>query len=568
MSEQRTTPPWLPVVAGLAFVALFGLVLGPERVLRVASGVVRAPQAGDLLPSAAWSLVRMAGAYAASLLFAWVAGYTAATRPGAARVILPLLDVGQSVPVLGFFPAAIYLFITLLGGGRLSLELAAIFLIFTSQVWNLAFAVYEGLSTIPLETRAAADSLGLRGVLRLRALSIPACIPALLYNSILSWSNGWYFLIACEIIVAGKAQFDLPGLGSVLSRALGRGDLLLAAGALLMLVAIVVTIELLVWRPLRAWSRRYRYDAQTDEEAALERSDFRLPDLGIPALLRPLRRLGNSLWARLPIAEVNRGAARTADLGRAAWRWLRWPFGIAVVVAVALGLWGIVQAVRPPWPREAAALPIALVCSFLRVAAAYVLALAWIVPVVLWASDHPRHLRRLSLFAQIGASIPATAFFPVLVAMLVNRLGGMEVISIVLAMTGMQWYLLFNLLGGVQRVPGDLRESMRSLGLTRGEIHRKLVIPACMPALVTGSVVAWGGTWNALILSEYVVYRGQTYEVLGLGQMLNRATFQTGSRTLLFLSLLLLVATVVAFNRLVWDRLYRAVHARYRLEAS
>src|SRR5262249_7079990 len=187
---------------------------------------------------------------------------------------------------------------------------------------------------------------------------------------------------------------------------------------------------------------------------------------------------------------------------------------------------GLVRGVPPPWPREAAALPLALLFSFLRIAVAYVLALAWIVPVALWASDHPRQVRRLSLVAQIGASIPATAFFPVLVALLVEHFGGMEIISIALAMTGMQWYLLFDLLGGVQRVPRDLRESLRSLGLSRTEIHRRLVIPACMPALVTGSVVAWGGTWNALILSEYVVYRGHTYEVLGIGQMLNRATFR------------------------------------------
>jgi len=237
------------------------------------------------------------------------------------------------------------------------------------------------------------------------------------------------------------------------------------------------------------------------------------------------------------------------------------------VVGVAFGLAAIVRVVRPPWPPEAGSLPLALLASFLRITAAYVLALLWIVPVALWASDHPRQVRALSLVAQVGASIPATAFFPVLVALLVDRIGGMEIISIVLAMTGMQWYLLFNLLGGVQRVPRDLRESMRSLGLSRGQIHRQLVIPACMPALVTGSVVAWGGTWNALILSEYVVYRGRTYEVLGIGQMLNRATFQTGNRALLFLSLALLVVTVVAFNRLVWNRLYRAVHARYRLEA-
>ena len=564
MSEERTSPPWLPLLAGAALVAFLGLLLGPERVLHVARGVARAPQAKDLLPAAGWSMLRMSASFAASLAFAWAAGYAAATRPRAARVILPLLDVGQSVPVLGFFPAAIYLFVTLLGGGRLSLELASIFLIFTSQMWNLAFAVYEGISTIPSETRAAADSLGVRGLLRLRSLLLPACIPALVYNSMLSWANGWYFLIACEIIVTGKAEYDLPGLGSMLSRSLSSGDLMLATGALLTLIALVVAIELVVWRPLRAWSQRYRYDTAQSEEA--EEVAFRLPDLGIPALLRPVRALAHSLWARMPIAAANRVVARTASLARAVWRWLRWPLGLALVAGVAFGMAAIVRAVRPPWPREAASLPLALLLSFLRIAAAYVLALAWILPVALWASDHPRQVRRLSLVAQVGASIPATAFFPVLVALLVDRFGGMEIISIALAMTGMQWYLLFNLLGGVQRVPRDLRESLRSLGLSRGEIHRKLVIPACMPALVTGSVVAWGGTWNALILSEYVVYRGRTYEVLGLGQMLNRATFRTGSRSVLFLSIALLVATVVMFNRLVWDRIYRAVHARYRLE--
>ena len=565
MSEERTSPPWLPLLAGLALVAFIGLALGPERVLHVARGVARAPKAPDLLPAAAWSMLRMTASYAASLLFAWIAGYYAATRAGAARVILPLLDVGQSVPVLGFFPAAIYVFLTLLGGGRLSLELASIFLIFTCQVWNLAFAVYEGISTIPLETRAAADSLGVRGVLRLRSLLLPACIPALVYNSMLSWTNGWYFLIACEIIVTGKAEYDLPGLGSILSRALARGDLMLATGALVTLVALVVAIEFVVWRPLRAWSRRYRYDTLQTEEK--EEPEFHLPDLGIPALIRPVRALVHSLWERLPVAEANRRAARVAALARAAWRWLRWPLGVALVAGVVFGVVGIVHALRPPWPREAASLPLALLLSFLRIAAAYVLALAWILPVALWASDHPQQVRRLSLVAQIGASIPATAFFPVLVALLVDRFGGMEIISIALAMTGMQWYLLFNLLGGVQRVPRDLRESLRSLGLGRREIHRRLVIPACMPALVTGSVVAWGGTWNALILSEYVVYRGRTYEVLGIGQMLNRATFQTGSRTMLFLSIVLLVATVVTFNRLVWDRVYREVHTRYRLES-
>lgn len=565
MFDLRPSSRWLPVLAVAVLLALAALVQAPERVLELARDVVRPQPSFRELPAAAgWSLLRMTASYVASLVLAWTLGYAAAVSARGARVILPLLDVGQSVPVLGFFPAAIFVFVQLLGGGRVALELAAIFLIMTSQMWNLAFAVYEGIRTIPSETRTAVDSLGVRGLLRFRTLLLPACVPTLLYNSILSWANGWYFLIACEIIVAGPIAYDLPGLGSTLSRALAHGDLKLATAALTVLVGIVLALEFLVWSPLRVWSRRFRYDtaAGLPEEEAL----LRLPDLGLPRLVRLLRAVFRSAWNRLPLARLNRALLRIGAAAAGALRHLRWPLLAAgAVAAVLLGI-AVVRTLLPPWPAEAARLPLALLLSFLRIAAAYVLAMAWILPATLWASDHPRGLRTLSLVAQVGASIPATGFFPVLVALLVDRFGGMEIISVALALTGMQWYLLFNLLAGVQRVPNDLRESLRSLGLTRGEIHRRLVIPACMPSLVTGSVVAWGGTWNALILSEYVVYRGREYQVLGLGQQLNRATFVTHDRTLLFLSVGLLVVTVVAFNRLVWARAYRYVHARYRME--
>jgi len=566
MTETRQSPRWLPILSVAAFLAIAGLFMhGPERALSLARGVVRAePSFRELPAAAAWSLLRMSASYVLSLAVAWAAGYWAAVSPRAARVILPLLDVGQSVPVLGFFPAAIYVFVNLLGGGRVSLELASIFLIFTSQTWNLAFAVYEGLTTIPAETRAAVDSMGVRGILRLRALLFPACVPTLLYNSILSWANGWYFLIACEIIVAGPVQYDLPGLGATLARAIAKGDLTLATAALVTLVAIVLVLEFLVWRPLREWSRRYRYDTQTAGEA--EVALLRLPDLGIPALLRPLRATAHALWSRVPLKAVNRGLDEASRRATRAGGLLRWPALVVLAVLLAVALFATARVLMPPWPREVASLPLALLLSFLRITAAYLLALLWIVPVALWASDHARGMRWLSVVAQVGASIPATGFFPVLVALLVGRFGGMEIISVALALTGMQWYLLFNLRSGVQRVPYDLRESLRSLGLSRGQIHRRLVLPACMPSLVTGSVVAWGGTWNALILSEYVVYREHVYQVLGVGALLNRATFGTGSRSLLFLSLAALVITVVAFNRLVWDRLYRYVQNRYRLE--
>ena len=564
MSANRLSSRVLPVVLVAVLLAAATLFQGPHA-LMMARAVARSePGFRDLPAAAAWSLMRMTVSYLVSLAFAWVAGYHAAMNPRAARILLPLLDVGQSVPVLGFFPAAIFLFVTVLGGGRVGFEMASIFLIFTSQAWNLAFAVYEGLSTIPLETRAAAESLGVRGPLLWRTLYIPACVPSLLYNSILSWTNGWYFLIASEIIVSGPVQFDLPGLGSMMSNAFARGQLRLAIGAIVVLIGLVLVIEFVLWRPLRVWSRRFRYDSQSEAES--EAIALKLPDLGLPAVLRAVRRPLAAVWAHVPTRPVVRGLGRAASALATLTRWLRWPIIIATVVASGLGVWALVVALRPPWPADAAQVPLALLLSFLRINAAYVLALLWTIPVTLWAYDHPRGARTLSVVAQVGASLPATAFFPVLVALLVNRFGGMEAISIVLALTGMQWYLLFNLLAGVQRVPNDLRESLRSLGVGRWDTYRKLVLPACMPSLVTGSVVAWGGTWNALILSEYVTYRDRVYEVLGVGALLNRATFRTGNRTLLLLSLAALVITVVAFNRLVWDRVYRYVNHRYRLE--
>ncbi len=565
MTDTRPTPRWLPLLVVAALLALAALSHGPEHVLQLArSSGWRGHGMRELPAAAGWSVFRMASSMVVSLVFAWIVGYRAAMDPRAARVLLPLLDVGQSVPVLGFFPAAIFVFISLFGGGRAALEMASIFLIFTSQAWNMAFAVYEGLSTIPHETRAAVDSLGVRGVLRLRSLLMPACVSPLLFNTILSWTNGWYFLIACEIIVAGRAQYELPGLGSMLSRSLASGDIRLAVAALLTLVLIVVVLETLVWRPLRAWAARFRYEGM--RSAGEEETAPVLVSVGLPLLVRPLRMLAAWVWRRVPVPRVNAWLPAAGRAAGSAWRWLRWPLGLALAVGSVLATIATVRALAPPWPPEAASVPLALLFSFLRINAAYVLALMWILPVVLWASDHPRGARSLSMLAQVGASIPATAFFPLLVALFVQRFGGMELISVALALTGMQWYLLFNLLAGVQRVPGDLRESMRALGLSRWEIHRRLVLPACMPSLVTGSVVAWGGTWNALILSEYVVYKEHTYSVLGVGALLNRATFVTGSRSLLFLSLAALVVTVVSFNHFVWRRLYDHVTVRYRLE--
>ncbi len=568
MLVLRRTPRWLPFAAVAAMLALVALALGPAHVVQLAARAARAPsELRDLPAAAAWSLLRLFLAYLASLGFAWAVAYPAATRPRSARVLLPLLDIGQSVPVLGFFPAAIFLFVTLLGGGRLAFELASVFLVFTSQVWNMAFGIYESLSTIPPDLRLAARSLGLQGGLELQRLLIPACIPRLVYNSIVSWSNGWYFLIASEILTVGHVNYTLPGLGSLLSQALAQGRLSIAAVALATIILLVLVLDFVVWRPLSRWAERFGYQTGADEGAAPSAFQSVLPNLALPLVVRVSRAL-LLLRRWLPAPPWDRAGRATRDFFVGSWPWLRWPLSAALIVMALAALWATVAVLLPPWPAEARRLPLALGLSTLRVLAAYLLALAWVVPVALWASESRVWSARLSLLAQVGASIPATAFFPVLVALLVGRFGGMEAVSVLLALTGMQWYLLFNFLSGVRGVPQDLRESLRSMGLGRGAIYRKLVLPVALPSLVTGSVAAWGGGWNALILSEYVVFRERSYEVTGVGALIDRATYVTGDRTLLLLSVAALVITVVLINRLIWQRLYSHVNKRYQLEGA
>jgi NitT/TauT family transport system permease protein len=227
----------------------------------------------------------------------------------------------------------------------------------------------------------------------------------------------------------------------------------------------------------------------------------------------------------------------------------------------------LIRTLSQPWPSDAKEIPKAIVFSTIRMTIAYAISLAWTVPCALAASENPRFNRILSPIAEIVGSMPATALFPIIVAAFIEFTGGMNLASIVLILTGMQWYLLFNLLAGVNQVPEDLKEAARSFGLTRIARWRKLILPAVTPSLITGSITAWGGGWNALILSEYFVYNNQTHQVLGIGALLEAATYsKSGNGVMILLSLLSMIAVVLLLNRLMWRHLYNLATERYRLD--
>ncbi len=518
------------------------------------------------------SFMRMLVAYGFSLVFAIVYGLLAGTSRTYERVLIPAIDIAQSVPVVGFFPAAIYFFVSLAHGSRIGVEMAAVFLIFTSQAWNMALGVYEAVRTLPTDSVEALEVFGASGWLKLRRLLIPACVPKLVYNSILSWVSGWYYIIACEIITAGPAHYQLPGLGSYLMTAADKGRTGEIIAGLLTLLAIIILMDVIIWQPLSLWAERFRYEfaASTEPIRSLGMLDA-LGSIG-PTVLRLIQTVSR------PIARTVRGAfvsvrpfnpAEHPALRRIA-RWLKLAAQAAIFFFIAWGLIdGMVALLRTlvrPWPAEVRQIPLATAASFGRIVLAYAISLAWTVPCAIAASESQRFARRLAPIAEIVGSMPATALFPLIVLFVIKLTGGMNLASILLIITGMQWYLLFNLLAGVSQVPSDLKEAARSFGLSRAATWRKLTLPAVLPSLITGSITAWGGGWNALILSEYFVYRDRTYQVFGLGALLDDATYRTDNSLMILLTLLSMVLVVIVLNRVVWRRLYDLAADRYRIE--
>ncbi len=561
---MRGARRWLRLFAGAMILAgVAAALLNPSSAL----------DAIQLTLLGAFSTARMVVAYLLSLVFAIVFGHTAATNKKAAIVMLPLLDVLQSIPILVFFPAALLFFVATFHGNPIGIEFAVVFLIFTSMAWNMAFGVYESLTTIPQDLEAAATSFGLSGWLRFRLLAFPAVIPKLVYNSILSWTNGWFFLVASEIFSGNGAEFQRPGLGAFIAIAGRNGDVPSIAIGLAVLAAIVLALDVFVWRPLSVWSERFRIDAVAREGAKVPRYE---PFRWLPRLSRVRRTI---LTRARPVADTYHRASVRLDRvyasHRRAVREIRAVdlvmFLIIFVIVVTTGLVGLTQLFLRPLPAKAGLLPEATLFSFTRLLIAYGIALAWTIPMAVLLGESDRASRLLTPVLEIFASLPATALLPVilgfslLVAASVADTAA-QLAAILIALFSMQWYLLFNLIAGVRSIPEDLREAARSFGLRGRTYWKRVLLPAMTPSLLTGSITAWGAGWNALIVSEFVQYAKRLYEVPGLGSLLSESVYVTPDGEMLFLTALSMIVVVLAMNKLLWRPLFKRAAIRYRLE--
>lgn len=536
------------------------------------------PAGFDLLQS----FGRMAAAYFLALAFALVYGYFAASHRSGERILVPVLDILQSVPILGFFPVAIVFFVGIGGKGSwFGPNLAAVFLIFTSMAWNMVFGVYESLKSVPSELREAADAFGVRGWRRLKNILLPATVNRLVYNSILSWTAGWYFLVAAEFISNAQTTTQLHGIGSYLLLAAGSDDASALLAGILLLVVLIAALDALLWRPLGRWAERYRYDTTPSGEAELTGGPSRAATFrratgavyrgvvsGVSRLSGPLVRLAVSatpVRLRQTSPAVGR-ASRTVALGvLLILVWL-------LLIRLGVSAYDIFSGPIDPQVRDQFALIApALLFSLGRLALAYILSLAIALPVAVYLVNRPRVYRVGLPIVEVIASVPATALFPLFIFSLVAVLGGngaaFQVAAILMLTTGMLWYLFFNLLSGLRGVPPDLKEAATSYGLPRRLVYRRLVLPAIFPAFVTGSVTAFGGGWNALVIAEFLQYgTGHTFQVLGIGELIDKGNYEMNGLPLMAAALITMVVTVVAVNELLWKPLYRRAVERYRID--
>ncbi len=513
---------------------------------------------------ALYSSLRMSIAYFLSLGFTLVYGYVAAYNRRAERFMVPLLDVLQSIPVLSFLPGVMLAMVGLFPSRQLGVELGSILLIFTGQVWNMAFSFYSSLKSIPQEMREAARLYRFSWWQRFTQMELPYSVIGLVWNSMMSVAGGWFFLMACEMFVLGKRDFRLPGLGSYLQTAASAGDTRAILYGLTMMIAIIVLTDQLIWRPVVAWAQKFKFESVEASETTqspvltfIRRSQ--IIDLLSHKTIAPLREALLLHFARKKVSspvEAKRVSLR---------RWLPALLGAAFLGAAlylmlrgGLLLAGLNRA-------EVEMILKGLSATFLRVVAALVFSSLWTVPVGVAIGTHPKLARIAQPLAQIAASVPATAVFPVVVMMMVGLTGGLGLASMVLLILGTQWYLLFNIIAGASAIPTELVEACTVFRFSRWDRWTKLILPAIFPYLVTALVTASGGAWNMSIIAEYYHLQGRVYSTVGLGALISQAS-DDGNFRLLFASTIFMAATVVTINRLVWRKLYKLAATRFKLE--
>jgi NitT/TauT family transport system permease protein len=565
---RRPALRWADLVVAAALLALlFGLLrlapaLNAPFLPKTAPSTVSTDPA-SLPYYAVRSLLRMFVALILSVLFALVYATAAARLRRAEKVLIPVLDIVQSVPVLGFLSVTVTAFINLFPGSQLGLECASIFAIFTSMAWNMTFAFYHSLVSQPRDLDEASRILRLTRWQRFWKLDVPSGMIPLVWNGMMSFGGGWFFLAASESIAVLGHHYALPGIGSYVATAIAQGNLGDVLIAIAVMVVMVIGVNFGFWRPVTAWAERFRVEESEAAEKprslvldVLRRSD--VPELlGRP--LKPVGRLLDRATRPFGVAEhpltVSRGRERTGDAF----------FAGVIVVLVVYGAWEALGYVRATTGLGEFGYAFALgAATFARVMFLTAVATVVWVPIGVWVGMNPKVTRFAQPVVQVLASFPANFLFPFATAVFIAWHVPLDFGAVLLMALGAQWYILFNVIAGASAIPSDLREAMTSLGVRGWLRWKKFILPAVFPSYVTGGITAAGGAWNASIVSEVVSYSNHHLTATGLGAYITQAT-ATGNFPHILVGIAVMSCYVVLANRLLWRRLYGIAERRYSL---
>lgn len=557
---------WDVVALILVIGAMVLIVYGGEQTIAPLSELERTPVSLDpanLPLYALRTVLRMLLAIVCSTVFTFVYAAIAAKSRRAEMVMIPVLDILQSVPILGFLTFTVVFFMNLFPGQVLGAELASVFAIFTSQAWNMTFSMYQSMRNVPKDLEEATQSFHLSGWQRFWRLDVPFAMPGLIWNAMMSMSGGWFFVVASEAITVGNTTVTLPGVGSYVALAIQQRDLPAIFYAILTMLLVIIAYDQLLFRPIIAWADKFRFEQTASGDAPISwmldlfRRTRALRALTLPfsAVNRAVSNLQISLPKPKPSAKYSSQPSRLIDglwvavilAGAAYAAWLSYRY-----LSASLGLSDVLIAIRDG------------LITLLRVIVLISLATLIWVPVGVWIGLRPKLAERIQPLAQFLAAFPANLAFPVFVVAIVSFRLNPNVWLSPLMILGTQWYILFNVIAGASAFPSDLREAASSFHLGGWRWWFKVILPGIFPYYVTGAITASGGSWNASIVAEVASWGDTHLNATGLGAYIASAT-EAGDFPRVVLGIATMCILVTLFNRLVWRPLYAFGERRLRL---
>jgi NitT/TauT family transport system permease protein len=576
MALQKYAPPAIGRAALPGFWDLIALLLVIGAIVLMAYGarVTTAPLATlqasplSLDPSnlpvyALRTMLRMLLAIVLSLIFTFVYAALAAKSRRAEMVLIPVLDILQSVPILGFLTFTVTFFLNLFPGSVLGAELASVFAIFTSQAWNMTFSMYQSMRSQPKDLDEATRSFHLNGWHRFWRLDVPFAMPGLVWNAMMSMSGGWFFVVASEAITVGNTTMTLPGIGSYVALAIKQQDIHAVLYAVIAMLVVIILYDQLLFRPLVAWADKFRFETTSSGVAPtswmldlFRRARItRVLLAPINAVARMIWNLRWPTWLRCTPRQANAVASRAID-----WIWL----GLIVLMA-AYTAYAILSYLRQSLTMADVAVAVGDgFLTLLRVIVLMAIATLIWVPIGVWIGLRPKLSEKVQPVAQFLAAFPANIAFPVFVLLIVHFGLNANIWLSPLMILGTQWYILFNVIAGASAFPSDLKEAARSFHISGWRWWLKVILPGIFPYYVTGAITASGGSWNASIVAEVASWGDTQLTATGLGSYIANAT-TAGDTPRVVLGVAVMCIFVTLFNRLLWRPLYTFGERRLRL---